>query len=82
MPKNSTIKDRIIAIGWNSLSSVSAVDAFEMLLTNVDCAVSGRTITLLKNNKFIEKIKHLYLLMKVLNADLFVLKIIITYIEN
>ena len=42
---------RIISSGLISLSWVSGVVAFDVLLTNVDCVVSDRTVTLLKNNK-------------------------------
>ena len=41
-----TESDRII-----SLSFVSGVVAYELLLTNVDCVVLERTVALLKNYK-------------------------------
>ena len=41
----------IITSGLISLSCVSGVVSFDVLLTNVDCVVSDRTVTLLKNIK-------------------------------
>ena len=45
------------------------VVGFDGLLTIVDCVVSDRTLTLLKNYK--AEIYQVYLMMKVLDADLF-----------
>ena len=42
---------RIITSGLISLLCVSGVVAFDVLLTNVDCVVSDKTVTLLKNYK-------------------------------
>ena len=42
---------RIITSELVSLSCVSLVVAFDVLLTNVDCVVWARTVTLLKNYK-------------------------------
>ena len=42
---------RIITIGSISLSCVSGVDALDVLLTNVDCVVPEKKVTLLKNYK-------------------------------
>ena len=55
--------------GLLSLSCVSGVVVFEVLLTNVDCVVSERTVTLLKNHK--AEILQIFLMMKVSDADLF-----------
>ena len=46
------IRDRRIGSGSISLSFLSAVVKFvEVLLTNVDCVESDKTVTLLKNYK-------------------------------
>ena len=42
---------RIITSGLISLSCVSGVVAFEVVLSNVDCVESDKTVTLLKNYK-------------------------------
>ena len=42
---------RIITSGLISLSCVSMVVAFDVLLTNADCVVSDRTVTLQKSFK-------------------------------
>ena len=49
------MRGRRIGSGSISLSIVSAVVTFDVLLTNVDCVVSDRTVTLLKNYKAISK---------------------------
>ena len=66
---NPTETGRIITSGLMSLSCVSGVVAFEVVLSNGDCVVSDRTVTLLKNYK--AEIYQVYLMMKVLDADLF-----------
>lgn len=68
---------RIIGSGWIPLSFVSAVVAFEVLLTNVECVESDGTVALLKNYK--GKSKQIYLSwMNVSNAGFILWNIFIT----
>ena len=61
--------DRIITSGFISLSYVSGVVAFDVLLTNVDCVVSDRTVTLLK--KYKAEIYQMHLLINLSNINYF-----------
>ena len=59
MPTNPISGRQIAsASGSNSLSFVSAVVPFEVLLTNVDCVVYDWTVTLLKNHEAKENPKY------------------------